>query len=161
MGFALIVVLVTALPYLLGALLSTPQQIFGGLLIGLEDQYSYLAKMVQGAHGAWLFHLPYTSTPHPGIFLYTFYLLLGKLGVILGLPYTGMYHLARLVLGFICLLVIYRFIAEFVAAEAVRFIAFVLVAVAGGPGWLAFLQGQPTILHSLPLVYILPEGFTF
>lgn len=159
--FASIVMLVTALPYLLGALLSTPQQIFGGLLIGLEDQYSYLAKMVQGAHGAWLFHLPYTSTPHPGIFLYTFYLLLGKLGVILGLSYAGMYQLARVVLGFVCLLVIYRFIAEFVASTAIRFIAFVLVALAGGPGWIAFLQGQPTILNTLPLEYILPEGFTF
>src|SRR3972149_1857621 len=159
--FALIVMLVTALPYLLGALLSTPQQIFGGLLIGLEDQYSYLAKMVQGAHGEWLFHLPYTSTTHPGIFLYTFYLLLGKLSMLLGMSYPGMYHLARVVLGFICLLVIYRFIAEFVASKAIRFIAFALVVLAGGPGWIAFLLGQPTILDSLPLEYILPEGFTF
>ncbi len=159
--FASIVMLLTALPYLLGALLNTPQQIFGGLLIGLEDQYSYLAKMVQGAHGAWLFHLPYTSTPHPGIFLYSFYLLLGKLGVVLGLPNAGLYHIARVGLGLICLLVIYRFIAEFVASPAVRFIALALAALAGGPGWIAFLLGQPTILASLPLEYIVPEGFTF
>jgi hypothetical protein len=158
---SLILVIVTLLPYVLGAAASTPDRIFGGFLIGLEDQYSYLAKMVQGAHGEWLFHLPYTSTPHPGVFLYTFYLLLGKLSVLLGLPNIVLYHLARVVLGFICLLVIYRFIAEFVASKAIRFIAFVLVAVAGGPGWIAFLLGQPTILGSLPLEYILPEGFTF
>ncbi|HTP09602.1 MAG TPA: hypothetical protein VMP08_15205, partial [Anaerolineae bacterium] len=93
--FALIVMLVTALPYLLGALLNTPDRIFGGLLIGLEDQYSYLAKMVQGAQGAWLFHLPYTATPHPGIFLYSFYLVLGKFSAIFGLSQVGLYHVAR------------------------------------------------------------------
>lgn len=159
--FALIVMLVTALPYLLGALLNTPERVFGGLLIGLEDQYSYLAKMVQGAQGAWLFHLPYTSTPHPGIFLYSFYLLLGKFSVLFGLSHVGLYHIARVVLGFICLLVMYRFIAEFVASPAVRFLALALSVLAGGPGWIAFLLGQPTILNSLPLEFIVPEGFTF
>src|SRR5512143_2019391 len=113
--FASSVMLMTALPYLLGALLNTPERIFGGLLIGLEDQYSYLAKMVQGTQGAWLFHLPYTATPHPGIFLYSFYLVLGKFSAIFGLSNVGLYHVARVVLGFICLLVMYRFIAEFVA----------------------------------------------
>jgi hypothetical protein len=159
--FAAIVMLVTALPYLLGALLNTPEHIFGGLLIGLEDQYSYVAKMVQGAQGEWLFHLPYTSTPHPGIFLYSFYLVLGKFGAIFGLSHVGLYHVARVVLGFVCLLVIYRFIAEFVASPAVRFLALALSTLAGGPGWIAFLLGQPTILSSLPLEFIVPEGFTF
>jgi hypothetical protein len=159
--FAAIVTLVTALPYLLGALLNTPDRIFGGLLIGLEDQYSYLAKMVQGAQGAWLFHLPYTATPHPGIFLYSFYLVLGKFSALFGLSHAGLYHVARVVLGFGGLLVIYRFIAEFVASPAVRFIALALCVLAGGPGWIAFLLGQPTILNSLPLEFIVPEGFTF
>jgi hypothetical protein len=144
--FAAIVMLVTALPYLLGALLNTPERLFGGLLIGLEDQYSYLAKMMQGAQGEWLFHLPYTSTPHPGIFLYSFYLVLGKFSAIFGLSHAGLYHVARVLLGFICLLVMFRFIAEFVAHQAVRFIALALVTLAGGPGWIAFLLGQPTIL---------------
>lgn len=158
---SLLIVAWTAVPYVLGALASTPNATFGGLLIGLEDQYSYLAKMVQGAHGAWLFHLPYTAPPHPPIFLYTFYLVLGKLAALLGLPNTGMYHVARLIFGFITLLVIYRFIAEFVRPVALRWLAFLLTALAGGPGWLAFVAGQPTLLDSLPLEYIVPEGFTF
>ena len=159
--FSLGVMALTAVPYVVGLFSSTPQLIFGGVITMIEDQYSYLAKMVQGAHGEWLFHLPYTPTPHPGILLYTFYLLLGKLGVFLGLSQAGMYHVARVGLGFVCLFVIYRFIAEFVVSKAIRFIAFILVALAGGPGWIAFLLGQPTILDSLPLEYILPEGFTF
>lgn len=159
--FAAIVMLVTALPYLLGALLNTPDQIFGGVLIGLEDRYSYLAKMVQGAQGEWLFHLPYTSTPHPGIFLYPFYLVLGKFSALFALSHEGLYHMARVVLGFICLLVTYRFIAEFVVSPAVRFVALALSTLAGGPGWIAFLLGQSTILDSLPLEFIVSEGFTF
>ena len=159
--FASIVMLVTSLPYLLGAMLNTPDQIFGGVLIGMEDRYSYLAKMEQGAQGAWLFHLPYTSTSHSGIFLYSFLLVLGKFSALFGLSHAGLYHVARVVLGFICLLVTYRFIAEFVASPAVRFLALALSTLAGGPGWIAFLLGQPTILDSLPLEFIVSEGFTF
>lgn len=159
--WSLALVSITLLPYGLGAALSTPDQRFGGLLIGLEDQYSYLAKMVQGAHGAWLFQLPYTATPHPPIFLYAFYLLLGKVSALLGLPHVVVYHAARAVLGFITLLVIYRFIAEFAPDRKVRLLAWGLTAVMGGPGWVALLAGQPTLLDSLPLEFIVPEGFTF
>ncbi len=155
------VMLITAVPYLVGAIASTPDHIFSGLLIHIEDLYSYLAKMNQGAHGLWLFHLPYTASPQSGIFLYSFYLLLGKISALVGWPLVVTYHAARLVLGFSLLLIIYRFIAAFVRSSAVRWIAFVFIALMGGTGWLNVLSGHALVLDSLPIDLILPEGFTF
>jgi hypothetical protein len=155
------VMAITAAPYLVGAFASTPDRVFSGLLIHVEDLYSYLAKMNQGAHGAWLFHLPYTASPQPGIFLYEFYLLLGKLSALIGWPLVVTFHVTRLILGFSLLLVIYRFIAEFVRSPAVRWIAFGMIGVMGGTGWLNVVSGHPLVLDSLPIDLILPEGFTF
>mgnify|MGYP003935436743 CR=1 FL=1 len=70
---------ITAIPYVVGAAMATDERIFGGFVYAVEDGYSYLAKMRQGAEGAWLFHVPYTPEPHPGALVYPFYLLIGKI----------------------------------------------------------------------------------
>ena len=56
--WAVIALLWANLPYLMGEAISTPQNRFGGFFLYEQDGYSYLAKMRQGAGGAWLFHLP-------------------------------------------------------------------------------------------------------
>ncbi|NIV33482.1 MAG: hypothetical protein GWN58_29745, partial [Anaerolineae bacterium] len=66
---------------------------------------SYYAKMQQGARGDWLFHLAFTSEPHEGAFIFTFYLALGHLAAALGLPIPLVYHLARICAGLFLLLV--------------------------------------------------------
>ena len=73
----IIALIVTSVPYVIGWLRSTPDHVFGGFVIAIEDGNSYLAKMNEGAHGAWLFTLPYTSEPHTPSLFYLFYLLLG------------------------------------------------------------------------------------
>jgi len=42
----------------------------------------------------------------------------------------------------------------------VRFIAFLLVVLAGGLSWLLLINGPETLMGGLPLEFILPEGFT-
>ena len=59
--WAVIALLWANLPYLIGYVSSTPANRFGGFFLYEQDGYSYLAKMRQGAQGAWDFHLPYTS----------------------------------------------------------------------------------------------------
>ncbi len=96
--WAVVALLWANLPYLVGYASSTPQNQFGGFFLYEQDGYSYLAKMRQGAQGAWEFHLPYTSEDEyqTGGFVYPFYLVLGKLAP-LGLSYPLLYHGARLV----------------------------------------------------------------
>ncbi len=154
LGWAILIVGVTCLPYLY-AWLSTPANMFySGLIVNPYDGNSYLAKMRQGARGEWLFHLPYTPEEHAGAFVYTFYLFLGHLAAWTGLPLILVYHLARVLSGLFLLLVAYRFSALFLESAGERRTAFLLVGLSSGLGWLA----SPFLLT--PDLWI-PEAITF
>lgn len=158
--------IITLVPYVLGAALATEERVFGGFVLALEDCHSYLAKMRQGAEGAWLFHIAYTSEPHIGTFFFPFHLLLGKVAALLpGNDLTArmvwVYHAARWIFGLGLLLTVYRFLAEFSERIAVRRLALLMVTFGGGLGWLLVALGRPGWLDSQPLDFILPEGFTF
>ncbi len=160
-AFAVAVMALTAAPYLAGVATQTPEWRFGGLLIGVEDGNAYLARMAQGARGAWLVTPVYTSEPQPGALLYTFYVLLGKLS---GPDHTArlfVYHLARLFGGVLALLASYRFLAEFLPFARQRRLGLALVGLGGGLGWLLMLAGQGRLFASLPLDFISPEAYTF
>jgi len=158
---ALGVLALTSLPYLVGWAASTPERLFGGFVFAVEDGHSYLAKMRLGARGDWLFHDVYTAEPHEGGLFFPFHLLLGKLAALAGWSLILTYHLARLAFGFILLLVTYRFIAAFASLRRVRRLAFLLVALSGGLGWLLVALGATNWLNSPPLDVYLPEGYTF
>lgn len=157
-----VALIITSLPYAVGALRSTPEQVFSGFVIAVEDGNLYLAKMNQGAQGAWLFHLPYTSEPHLGTLFHVFYLLLGKAAAITALlPPISLFHLARVISAALFLVVLYRFIAMFVASRAARRLAFLLITFSGGLGWLLILIGQPNWLGSAPMISFRPRHFRF
>ncbi len=159
--WTLVALMVTSVPYVVGWLRSTPDRVFGGMTIAIEDGYSYLANMKEGAVGQWLFQLQYTSEPHTPTLFYLFYLLLGKVSALTGLSTPLTYHLARLFFDTILLAVIYRFIAIFTAWRSVRRIAFLLIVFSGGLGWLLLLTGHGSWLGSVPVDLYLPEGFAF
>jgi len=164
--WGIIALAVASIPYVIGATLATESRFFGGFVYAVEDCYSYLSKMRQGAEGAWLFHIAYTPEPHPGVFFFPFHLLLGKIAALLpgGDLTTRMvlvYHGARVLFGLGLLLTVYRFLAEFAQRAAVRRIAWLMTTFGGGLGWLLVALGQSNWLGSIPLDFILPEGFTF
>jgi hypothetical protein len=157
---------ITSIPYALGAALAAEDRVFGGFVYALEDCYSYLAKMRQGAEGAWLFHIAYTSEPHMGTLFFPFHLLLGKIAALL--PGNDLvawmvwvYHAARWVFGLGLLLTVYRFLAVFTERVVVRRVAWLMATFGGGLGWLIVVLGQSDWLGFPPLDFILPEGFTF
>ena len=163
---SIVVLAITSIPYTLGGVLATEDRVFGGFVYAVEDGYSYLAKMRQGAEGDWLFRIAYTPEPHQRTLFFPFHLLLGKVAALI--PGTGLtarmvwvYHGARVVCGLILLLTTYRFMAALSPQVAVRRIAWLMVTSGGGLGWLLVALGQPGWLGSLPLDFILPEGFTF
>ncbi|HEY74343.1 MAG: hypothetical protein B6I34_09510 [Anaerolineaceae bacterium 4572_32.1] len=157
---------IASIPYVLGAALATESRVFGGFVYAVEDGYAYLAHMREGANGVWLFTLPYTPEPHPPRLFYLFHLLLGKLAAVIpGGDLTArmvlVYHGARVFFGLGLLLTVYRFLAEFTRRVLVRQVAWLMVTFGGGLGWLLVALEQPDWLGSIPLDFILPEGFTF
>ncbi|MCZ7540484.1 MAG: hypothetical protein M5U29_11340 [Anaerolineae bacterium] len=167
--FAAAVMLVTTIPYVVGALAAGAGWTFGGFVFGADDGYSYLAKMRLGARGDWLFTLRYTHEPHGGAPLFLPYLLLGKLAALFVSPRSPhlpaalivAFHAARIACGFALILVTYRFIAAFLRGPATRMLALVLIALGGGLGWPLALAGRGDWLGSLPVDFYIPEGYSF
>ena len=157
---------ITCVPYVVGAALSTPERVFGGFIYGVDDGYSYLAKMRQGAEGAWLFHIVFTPEPHPGALFFPLHILMGKAAALLGgtdltTTMVWVYHACRLLFGLGLLATVYRFLAAFTERVSVRRLAWLMTVFGGGLGWLLLSLGGRYWLGSLPLDFILPEGFTF
>ncbi len=158
---AALVMAATTVPYAVGFASQTDEWRFGGFLINVEDSNAYLANMWQGAQGEWLFHDPYSSELRPGALLLIFYLALGRLAGQSMARQLVVFHGARVVLGFLLLLVSYRFLAEFLPRVRQRQMALGLVALGGGVGWLLAGLGQIQLLGSLPVDFYSPEAFSF
>jgi len=79
LGYSLALAAITSLPYLVAGLNQGADWRFTGFLFGVEDGNSYIAKMLAGYQGAWLFRTPYTTVEQVGVLAFLPYLLLGKL----------------------------------------------------------------------------------
>ncbi|MEK7276881.1 MAG: hypothetical protein AAB427_05995 [Chloroflexota bacterium] len=164
--FSVLVMALTCVPSIVGAAHSGGDWRFSGFVFGVEDGNSYLAKMQLGAHGQWLFQLPYAIEDHPKSLTYLLYILLGKLaGWIVGTAdplrlHTALvvtFHAARVIFGLGLLFASYRFLAEMLPFVRQRRFGLIVVALGGGLGWLSLVLGLP----GTPLEFYSPEAFTF
>ncbi len=167
--FALLIIILTTLPYALAYLKQNSQWTFSGFLFGVEDGNSYVGKMRLGARGLLDFYLFYTPEPHasaPLVFLP--YILPGWLvgrfisdhNPLLVQALTLTYHLMQIIFNLLLIVVLYRFIAAFIKRPRTRFLALVLATIGGGFGWLLTLLGQSNWLGSPPAEFFIPEGFS-
>lgn len=160
-GVSLLVVGITAVPYLLGYLFTPADKIYTGLIMNPEDAQSYFAKMQQGYAGHWQYTILFTPEPHDAAFVGGFYLFLGHVARWLGLSLTAVWHLSRTVFACILLLSLQPFMALFLPARSAQKIAFLLAIFGSGLGWLLFLLGQPYWLDAFPIDFKQPEARLF
>jgi hypothetical protein len=148
-GFAIALALVVAalslLPYMLAYLWTSPGQHFGGFFFIADDATTYLAKMRQGADGAWLWNDPYTSEAHGGVFLFGFYLMFGHVAALLHLPLIAGYHLARLSGAIVLVFALDQLCRRMLGPE-LRKLALVIAVFGSGLGFAAQLAGNPSVL---------------
>jgi hypothetical protein len=158
---SLIVLAITALPYILGYALAPADMEFSGLVMNIEDSQSYLAKMLQGYQGRWLYYIPFTPEEHEGAFVGGFYLFWGWVARLLGLPIIYLWHISRILCGALLLLVIYLFITRFLEDPSERIFAFLLSVLGSGFGWALLLTGRPFLWGSFPVDFKMPEAHPF
>ena len=163
LAFAGLVMLATTLPYLLGFVAQGETYRFTGFVFGIDDGNSYIAKMLAGSVGDWLFRTPYSAYPQSGLLVYIPYLLLGKLAAPPGIheQLVCLYHLFRVVAGMLAIIASYDFISYFIHDSRLRRFGLALVCLGGGLGWLLVLVGKQSWLGSLPLDFYSPEAFGF
>ncbi len=122
-----------------------PNLHFGGLVYNWQDSNTYLAKIRQGMHGEWLFTLPYSAEPGPGVYvIYLNYLLLGHIATFFSVEADIIFHAARLISGAIMLASLYAFVSRFFTTGEHRRFAFLAASITSGLGWLALLFGRLT-----------------
>jgi hypothetical protein len=155
--FAAVASVLLALPYLAAYSAQGEGWRWSGFLFGVEDGNSYIADMRQGADGAWLFRIPYTTEPQSGALIYLPFLLLGKLagGAALHEQLVALFHLARIAAGIAMLMAIYRFLACFFESVPLRRWGLFAAAFGGGLGWILLAKG------AYPLEFTSPEAFGF
>jgi hypothetical protein len=151
--FALLISLLTSLPYIIGAFVGNENWVFTGFVFVVEDANSYIANMLSGAAGSWLFRIPYTTEPQSGALIFLHYLFLGKLTVLAGqhTQLVFLYHVFRIFSIFMVCLATYQFIAFFIPDVSLRRWGLALGTLGGGAGWLIILFGAQDWLGRLPL----------
>ena len=150
------VLVLASLPYLAGLFFAAPDRVFSGLQVNPLDGVSYLAKMQIGAHGDWLFSLRFTAESSTGVFLFTYFIALGQVARVLGLPLIVIFHAARILGGLALLWSIYALLARVVQPIDLRRRTWWLIALSSGLGWLALLLGRTSTSD-----YAIPESNTF
>lgn len=161
--YALLLVVATTLPYLLGYFTAGEEWRFSGFLFAVEDGNSYIAKMRLGATGSWLFRSPYSAAEQGGVLAFLPYMLLGKLAAGEGMheQLVALYHLLRAAAIFFNVHATYLFLSHFLAEKRWRRWATVMASVGGGLGWMLPLLPAAAGFSSLPLEFISPEAFGF
>jgi len=159
--YGVFLALLTALPYAVAWQMQGEAWRFSGFLVGLEDGNSYIAKMLLGSQGAWLFRPPYTTWPVDGLPVFLPYLWLGKLaaGEALHLQLAVLFHLVRLVGVVVWVLATWDFLALFLTEARWRRWGVLLATAGAGLGWLVAPWAR--LSWAGPLCFYSPETYGF
>ncbi len=154
---------VTLIPYLLGYAVQGNGWRFSGFVFGVEDGNSYIAKMLMGANGEWLFRTPYTSIPQTGVLSFLPYLLLGKLSSEPGQheQLLALFQGFRLIGILLYCLSSHDFLKIFSKNQKIVRWGVVISTIGGGLGWLSLFGLKGTGYNGLPIDLYSPETFGF
>ena len=155
--------LLSLLPYALAWQSQGDAWRFTGFLVGVEDGNSYIAKMLLGTQGLWLFRPPYSTWQVAPLPVFLFYIGLGKLagGAAPHLQLTVLYHLVRVVAVVLVALATYDFAAVFVESERSRRWVVMLATAGAGLGLWGMLAGVQFGGEGGALCCYSPEAFGF
>ncbi len=156
-GIAALSVATTLIPYVMGYMQSRGRR-FMWLGYNLDDSCVYLSWMRQAADGAVRTLNLFTTDSQHGMAPNLFFWLLGRTAAVTHLPLIGVFHGARIVCGFILLLVVWEFIRAAIQNERARQLAYLFVCFASGLGWLPIWWNGPL---PAPIDMWQPEAITF
>ncbi len=161
--YALVLILLTTAPYVLAYSTAGEAWRFTGFLFAVEDGNSYIAKMMLGTYGNWLFRTPYSTASQAGVIAFLPFMLLGKLagGVGLHEQLVALYHLFRVASIVLVVGATYRFAALFLEKPKARRWVTVMATLGAGVDWIMLLLALGGTGTTTPLSLYSPETFGF
>lgn len=168
---AIAVTIVVALPTLFAYIIRPAESLYLGIQFNLDDHMVYAGWMKQAMEGHLTFENRFTTDPQPGLTLHLYYLALGWIAKVAGIPLTM--TLARLGFTFLSVILLGRLV-EFVTERIYpRKLALTMAVLGGGIGFLVWHNFGKAIvrpgndfltqlmLSRLPNDVWQPEGFFF
>jgi hypothetical protein len=149
--FALVLCVVTSLPYVLGHVLTQPGKRFTDILAFDVDQNNYFAYANQAASGQWLFHNPMTGEPHGDVFFNGEWLAIGKTAAVLGVSLKCATHVMRLLSILFMCVALYWLSTYYFRSIFIRRFTLTAIMAGGGFGWLLWLRW----------LQVIPDGVNF
>ncbi len=152
----------TSLPYLYAFLSAPPDRRFMGMMLDVPDHLQYFSWMRELTHAP-LAANKLTPEPNPPAFFNLLWWGLGRLGNLLGVGYAAMFQLLRWLSAPLFLALVYRLAALVFPTSFQRKVAFLIVALGSGLGWL-LVVAKYTIADGVlinPLDLYVAEGNTF
>lgn len=144
---ALLLSAIILLPTLIGIALK-PAGVYLGIQYNFDDHMVYAGWMRQAMEGRLLFENRFTTDTQPGLTLHLYFLALGWLAKIVGIPVAM--HVARIGFSFLSVILIGRLIEAVSQDNFQRKIALALALFGGGLGF--------TVWHNFGVAIVKPVG---
>lgn len=157
MAWALLIVVLSSLPYLFGLRITPPGYEFLGLTHNIDDGAVYLSWMRQAADGHFFIRNLFTSDPQPAKTFNLLFLLMGWTSRLSHLPLIVVFHLYRVGLAVALLFAAHKYSRVFLDKPEQHRILIPLLGLSAGVGWMLPGAGAP----SGPVDNWQPEAITF
>ncbi|MFN3332221.1 MAG: hypothetical protein ACK47M_06905, partial [Caldilinea sp.] len=159
---ALIVLVITTLPYLYAYWSAPPDKQFMGVIYNVPDHMQYFSWFREFGESN-LSANKLTPEPNQPIFFNLLWWGMARIGGALGIGYAGMYQILRWVATILFLLLVYRMLSWFFPDRLRRTTAFLLILFGAGFGWVLIVM-KYTVTHGeliWPLDVYVTESNTF
>ncbi len=135
----LVTLAVTAIPYLYAYRGAPDTMHFMGITFNIPDHFQYFSWLRESRDQ---FLVPNMLTPEPSAALLFNFLwwTLGRIQVLTGIPYDGLFQITRLLAGAFVMASIYFFCGVIFSNRAKRMTAFLVAVFGAGLGWLLVIE---------------------
>ena len=144
---AITIAMLMIIPYLFAWFMTPEGMSYLWFNFDNQDNASYMTKMIVSQEG-WTFLNQYSYLDNYGGYIFTFYILLGKISNCLDIPYLFVFHGARIILVFIFMRVLYLFLTLFIRNDRLKFFLFILIPLGGGNEFIIGVASLLTIQDS-------------
>ncbi len=156
-----LVLLVTTIPYVYGYLSTPADKQFMGIMLDVPDHAQYFSWMRELSYHNLASNMMTPEYNRP-VFFNLLWWGMGRLGLILGLGFAGMYQVLRVTATILFFLVIYLLCGWFIKDRFQRRTAFMIAVFTSGLGWMLVVLKY--LSHGdllFPLDVYVAEGNTF
>jgi hypothetical protein len=152
---------IISIPYWVAYSSETDDLLFRGSYFDEVDYSVHISMMQAGRMGSWAYEMRFTSEEHQPAYLRMFYIVLGHISKWVDLSVETTYHAARWLFGFIALFSIHQLCIKVFQDKKLALIAFLLISIGGGAGWLqlALASTSPKVL--VPIDFSLIDAYIF